>query len=386
MNEHYPVRVYESELALIADETRGHVDLETGGNLFGLFSHGGGPTVFLATRPAGRFRKTPTALELDPGITRELEELAWKRYGVQCIGMWHSHHWIGLLEPSNGDRERTRRYAQKYDRPQYTEILANFVGERPSRAGEDAAVVQLTPFFYLDARNLSRAESTIEVLPGMSPLRRELTEHQHDSALSGALRPPVRLPNGCYRLAGSAGTGASARGIRRLFGGAATGRTGPEFYQEVADDQRGLDEPGKTLEPERDSRAEETSARAIEPPGPAPQPPAPEGAWVQSAHLRPIPDLTDFVTRYLEPVLQRLAGQYEVQLDIIDADRLAVLIHRPRHHAQALLLVGWDGTAAVAFGCEVVVASQVERLPPDRGVSGLDGPLQWSLSRLARLP
>ncbi|WP_338760922.1 hypothetical protein V7968_32665 [Nocardia vulneris] len=398
--------MYESELALVTDETLGHLDIETGGSLFGLFSHGGGPTVFLATRPAGKFRKASTSLELDPGVTRTLEEVAWKRFGVQCIGMWHSHHWIGLMEPSNGDRERTRRYAQRYDRSQYTEILANFVGERSSQPNRDAHVVQLTPFFYLDARDVTRAEATIEVLPGISPLRRALAEYRSDARLSGALAPAGHLREGSYRLAGSSGTSGGARGLRRLLGGKAE-RSGPQFYDEVADDQRGLTGSGKpgelsTVSPKPEECQPGSSADDGRPPGPPDdgrqdeqeidqsaltlQSPMPERISPdRSQALLPIPDLADFVTRYVEPVMQRLAGRYEVRLEIVGTDCLAVVVNRYGCRTRAVLHVGWNGAAAVVAGCEVISVSWGERWPQGPGPLKFEGPLQWSLGRLDRL-
>jgi hypothetical protein len=401
MSEHYLVRIYESELALITDETLGHQDLETGGSLFGLFSHGGGPTIFLATRPAGRIRKGNTSLELDPNVTRLLEEIVWKGFGVQCIGLWHSHHWIGLMEPSPGDRERTRRYAQRYDRPQYTEILANFGGDRN---GEHW--VHLTPFFYLDARELTRAETTFEVLPGTSPLRQALAEYQRDPRLDGALTPPNRVQDGAYRLAGSSGTSVPSRFRRFLSRGSSPDE--PEYAEEMADDLRATENDalkpvtehgGPTAGEAPSAQAEEAAARlqadadaaaqrvhieretaaervAIERGGPGP--------------LRDISDLTDYVTQYLQPTMAQLADRdYHVELHMISDSRVAVTISRRGSRGQVLLLAGWDGRDAVSYGCKVLAHPDrlVDEWPIERPnqTFAIKGPLEWGLSRLAQL-
>ncbi|MFD1542612.1 hypothetical protein [Nonomuraea guangzhouensis] len=409
MSEHFVVRIYESELAVITDETVDHHELETGGSLFGLFGHGGGPTVFLATRPAGEVLKRQASLELDPQVTRALEQVAWDGFGVQCIGMWHSHHWIGLMEPSSGDRERTRRYAQKYHRPQYTEILANFVSQEPpnsrrglGRPGTDYRV-QLTPFFYLDARNLTRAETFFHVLPGESPLRGTLARLVGGlvdrPGLSTAMRPAPRLPQDSYRLAGSAASAVS--GWRRFVSGV---RPDSGDVGEVADDHRADDsletshvkpateEPAGSSavsekrpdDPERPRDATDLSAAPAKPP----QPSLSSGG--RSTFL-PIPDLPDFVTQYIEPAVQPLAGHYDVEVKVIHADRIAVIVRIPGRATRLLLFAAWDGERAVTADCRVaVVRGKSQEVVEWRARQWADlydlrVPLKWGVLLLEKL-
>lgn len=408
MSEHFVVRIYESELAVIIDETLDHHELETGGSLFGLFGHGGGPTVFLATRPAGEVMKRQTSLELDPQVTRALEQVAWDGFGVQCIGMWHSHHWIGLMEPSSGDRERTRRYAQKYHRPQYTEILANFVSrDMPNprrgrgRPGSDYRV-QLTPFFYLDARNLTRAETFFHVLPGQSPLRGALAELVSElgdrPSLSTAMRPAPRLPQESYRLAGSAASAVS--GWRRFVSGV---RSDPGDVDEVADDHRADESPeassdvkpateelagSSTVSGKRPNDAERPRD-AVETPAAPAKPSQPSESRIT---LLPIPDLPDFVTQYIEPAVQPLAGRYDVEVKVIHADRIAVIVRIPGRATRLLLFAAWDGERAVTADCRVAVvrgnsSEVVEWRTRQRAeMYDLRVPLKWGVLLLEKLP
>lgn len=389
MSEHYVVRVYESELELIAEETLGHQNLETGGSLFGLYGHGGGPTVFLASRPAGEAVKKKTALELDPKVTRLLEEITWKRFGVQCIGMWHSHHWIGLMEPSSGDRERTRRYAERHHRPQYTEILANFVGGKSHARGlpEDISV-QLTPFFYLDARQLARAETVIHVLPGMSPLRHALTELRDTPDLREALRPAGRLPRDAYTTAGS--SAGSPSSWRRVFGMRTDGAPADDFG-EVADDR--LDETPSAVPEHSGERP-----AALEPaPGATSVAEPAEGGSEPSTQvttgrdqprLVTIPDIADFIEGHIQPVMRQLPSQYHVELDLIGPDGVALIVEERGRRARLLLLTGWDGKSAVAYGCRVELAGKGQEWPPARRRDRffpLEEPLRWGLQQLSRL-
>lgn len=396
MSEHYIVRVYESELELITDETSGHHELETGGNLFGLFSHGGGPTVFLATRPAGKVGKSPTSLALDPEVTRLLEQLAWERFGVQSIGMWHSHHWIGLMEPSRGDRERTRRSAERYHRPQYTEILANFVGVQ----GTADTAVQLTPFLYVDARKLVRAEAVIQVLPGVSPLRRALAELDVRPPLTEALRPPGQVPAHAYRLAASQGTAPTRRRRRRRrLPGQGIGEEPGAGIDEVADDRpeeppQGADAPQGGEAPPADGTAAPDGAAL---PAPAeervdagPEDAGPEDAGPGPVHpdLRPIPDLADYVVRHVQPVTGQLPADYQVELEPSGEHEVFVIVRLRGGRSQAVIRTGWDGRRAVATHCRIQAPRSHVDWPP--GLHGrtfeLHEPLSWSIQHLGRLP
>lgn len=229
MSDHLEVRIFESELRTICDETLTYPDTETGGNLFGLFSHGRAPVIMLATRPAGRMVRSPQTLELDPKIQIQLETVLWSCYGVQCLGMWHSHHRMRLYEPSAGDRRRTASYAQKSHRSSYTEILANIINDRWADSGilarevqtdlesnheaqirdpelngyesdgqrqetfherpDDRTRVLLTPFNYVDATSLVRAESSFTVIAGISPLRQTVETERLPEAVREAMRP-----------------------------------------------------------------------------------------------------------------------------------------------------------------------------------------------------
>ena len=137
MSNLFPVRIYESELQVICDETVEYPNIETGGNLYGHVSNGGTPVIWLASRPAGNVYRGNVALELDPQVTNRMQNFIWEQYGVQFLGMWHSHHQIGLYQPSEGDRRRTANFAVKWSRKFYVEILCNLP------RGEAAARVEI---------------------------------------------------------------------------------------------------------------------------------------------------------------------------------------------------------------------------------------------------
>ncbi|MFC5746295.1 hypothetical protein [Actinomadura rugatobispora] len=427
MNDHYLVRIFESELRVIADETFDHERIETGGSLFGLFSHGGGPTVFLATRPSERAVRGSSTLELDPDVTWELERLSWEEFGVQCLGMWHSHHWFDLHEPSSGDRERTRRYAQKHQRPQYTEILANFVGpEKRSRVfrgdGEETKV-KLTPFFYMDARNLTRAEASLKVLPGESPLRRALSRVELDGSVAGSLRPAALRPRVRYVLASSDASAAGSSWWRGLadrlphFGdsdkrAALETRADPGAADDTATDAPERDEPERSeaagREPERTEVATRKPSGEQAPADAAPARPAKEekaekagerGADATPAdprrderggpRLSPVPDLADYVRDHIQPLLQVLEGRYEAELQPIKHHRIALIVRVHGRRSRLHFYTAWDGERPLVLACRLFYSEHEfeEWRPSDEEERyGLPNTLAWGLRLLDRAP
>lgn len=429
MSDHYLVRIFESELNVIADETCGHEDIETGGSLFGLFSHGGGPTVFLATRPTARAVRGQTTLELDPVVTRALEQQCWEGFGVQGIGMWHSHHWIALYEPSGGDRERTRRYAEKYQRPQYTEILANFVdgsGQRGrrsrSRGGE--TLLRLTPFYYLDARNLTRVEASLVVLPGESPLRRMLSGSDLGPDLADSLRAAAGKPRLPCDLAESAASEPSwlQRITRRSSGspvspehddlralehpsdlaihddpgaGARPGpaeRTAPPDQSVCPDEAVDGNEaarPGQAVRPDEAARGDQGGRD--EETGPL------DGAGVTvgpprlaQPPLLPIPDLPAYVRDFLEPLMSRLPSrQYEVSLEPYGQKHFMLILRTNHRETRFFFVTGWDGTQPVVVTAQLKLEGRADLVwqPMASGeIYELERALVWGLDRLRDAP
>lgn len=155
------VRIFASELAVIADEASRWPATETGGELLGLWSHGDSPTVFLATRPGPGAEHDVARFQQSPGVHALVERLAWERSGLQVVGLWHSHHQLRLHHLSEGDIGRTMSYASTANRRRFTDVLAWLT------SGE----VGVRPWVWTDGCRGAAAPTRFEVLPGESPIR-----------------------------------------------------------------------------------------------------------------------------------------------------------------------------------------------------------------------
>jgi hypothetical protein len=155
---------FENEIQRMAREVGSWDDIETGGDLFGFWTHSGAPAVHYVLGPGPGARREVTAFFQDRAYLEAEATRLNDMYGLQHIGEWHSHHRLGLNEPSGGDARTVRRALDRYGFERFALIICTLDGPRGS------PVVRLNPYLF---------ESGIEphvccpwaVLPGASPIR-----------------------------------------------------------------------------------------------------------------------------------------------------------------------------------------------------------------------
>lgn len=165
-----PLRVitWESEVCTIVEETT-RWTVETGGDLFGFWDTT--PTIFLATRAGPQSVREHTHFRLDVDYVRKLGELLGTDWGLRYFGDWHSHHRLGLKEPSSGDRQRIGRLAGRNAFREMLEVIVTFEPNEP----EQEPTVSLHPWAYSLADGRTEpATALLDVTPGISPIREAL--------------------------------------------------------------------------------------------------------------------------------------------------------------------------------------------------------------------
>lgn len=95
--------IYQSELDYISRCILDYPDIETGGQLFGFWTSTGSPVVLYVIGPGRNAQHNPTSFIQDYNYLQFIGNELYKRYGLQHIGEWHSHHQLGLAHPSGGD-------------------------------------------------------------------------------------------------------------------------------------------------------------------------------------------------------------------------------------------------------------------------------------------
>ncbi len=175
------VSIFESELNLIAGNAANWGAMETGGDLFGTFSHAGRPIIFLASPPGPGSRHEKVHFQQNPDITRELSDTLGEMMGLQFIGNHHSHHQLGLKMLSPGDINSMQVLARKNGYRKMCQLLVTFNQRQAAHYGnalvfspKHPASVTINAYFYENAQSQAPAICAIKVLPGMSPARQAL--------------------------------------------------------------------------------------------------------------------------------------------------------------------------------------------------------------------
>lgn len=95
--------IYMSELDYMSRCILDYPNIETGGQLFGFWTNTGTPVVLYAIGPGPMARHHQTSFFQDQEYLKYIGMQLRKRFGLQHVGEWHSHHQMDLARPSGGD-------------------------------------------------------------------------------------------------------------------------------------------------------------------------------------------------------------------------------------------------------------------------------------------
>ena len=225
--------IFESELEVMAGNAAAFGERETGGELYGYYGRNGYPVVMLATGPGPMARHLGHHFQQDIDCFRRTYKCLTSRYALEYLGRCHSHHTMGLFEPSRGDVRSLCALANRNGIQKPLEVIvthsAGRIGEVASRywygrAGANRELVQrgvgmtnaqkdppdaclsvpnvsIHPYVYTNTSTGEYERCLATLLPGDSPIRYAATHQSEDSPLSGILDVP-RYPRERIRLAG----------------------------------------------------------------------------------------------------------------------------------------------------------------------------------------
>jgi hypothetical protein len=158
--------IYEGELEMMARFVCDYPDIETGGDLFGFWTHSGSPVIEYVLGPgvgaqhehAAFYQESPYLL----AAGNRLHEL----HGLQHIGTWHSHHRLKLFQPSHGDSVTMQRALESHGFHSWLLTICTFA--------EDADTVEMHGYLYRAGGRETHQQITWLLLPGSSPIRAAL--------------------------------------------------------------------------------------------------------------------------------------------------------------------------------------------------------------------
>lgn len=181
------VMIYESELQVIAGEAALKGNLETGGDLFGAETRGGRSIFYLATGPGPNATHQSTHFAQDFDTFLQVNATLEHDFGLQWKGTWHSHHGLGLSQPSEGDVRQVQSVAQNNGFTRWSEMIVTHGDGWPTSQAtsnfwkKNSSVsprqIRVDAFVYTDPQKGLKVSAPIRVMPGMSPFRLALLAH-----------------------------------------------------------------------------------------------------------------------------------------------------------------------------------------------------------------
>jgi len=160
------IHIFESEYQAIIGEAQRHPDSETGGDLYGTFTHGDMPVIWLASGPGPRSSRTGVEFAQDPAFINYWQRKLMAEFALQYVGSWHSHHKMTLTVLSQGDVAAVMQYAQSHHRSRTIELLVNHA---PAVDGQPRSTIR--PYYYPKAETGVYYMLDLHILPRESPIR-----------------------------------------------------------------------------------------------------------------------------------------------------------------------------------------------------------------------
>ena len=143
--EDFKIFMFEEDYQMMQNLVLKYPHLETGGDLFGLWTTEGNAVLHVVLGPGQNCKRTGVSFYQDVPYLKENGELLTQDYMLCHIGEWHSHHQLHLFQPSGGDSSTVIR---NYPRGVcgFLLIIANILSSHE---------VRLSPYLYTKSSSYS---------------------------------------------------------------------------------------------------------------------------------------------------------------------------------------------------------------------------------------
>jgi hypothetical protein len=177
--------IYREELNRIAGWVQEYPNLETGGDLFGFWTHSGFPVVQFVLGPGKTSTHNSTSFYQDKEHLIKAGEILRTKHGLQHIGEWHSHHQMGLAQPSGGDEQTVFNALRRYNFPKFLLCIANL---RPEGGFSSITNYKVNVGCFLFTPSYPHYQTGAwVVLPSQSPIHNELECSEHRSLFNSPI-------------------------------------------------------------------------------------------------------------------------------------------------------------------------------------------------------
>ncbi|XP_058968441.2 uncharacterized protein [Pocillopora verrucosa] len=193
----FNVVIYESDYKQLCTWVLKNTDIETGGDLFGLWADKHTAVIQFVVGPGQNCRRSSVSFYQDINYLEKIGEQMTKSEGVCHIGEWHSHHQLGLARPSGGDENTVWNNMPTYNLKRFVIFIANLEQLR-----KDSYNVNIGCFlFELESVNgkekqLPVLQGTFKILKNENPLNRKLLIKRDE----GAEHDKIEIKMECLKM------------------------------------------------------------------------------------------------------------------------------------------------------------------------------------------
>jgi len=163
--------IHQSELELISRFVMDYPDSETGGDFFGAWTKNGEPIVQFITGPGKGTTRTSTSFYQDIDYLKKCGSILNRKYGLEHIGAWHSHHKLSLYNPSSGDINTMKNALKSQNLPRFLISICNI---------NSNSQVSVSGFLFVKDSDREYIDCKWEVLEGTSPIRASINSSNSD--------------------------------------------------------------------------------------------------------------------------------------------------------------------------------------------------------------
>lgn len=118
--------IYSSELEYLSKCITESPNIETGGNLFGLWTPFSIPVIQYVVGPGPAAYHHTTQFRQDIRFLEMNADKIVEEHALHHIGTWHSHHSLGLTEPSDGDTNSTLTGMRECGLSSFVLLIGNY--------------------------------------------------------------------------------------------------------------------------------------------------------------------------------------------------------------------------------------------------------------------
>ena len=151
--------VYKEDLRKIKELVQLYPQIETGGDLFGLWQDDRTVIIQRFIGPGKECKRTATSFHQDVEYLHRVGSLITTEEGLCNVGEWHSHHQIGMPEPSVADRRTVFSNMPHLGLERFVLFIATIENTMKRSREVKIQQIELHPFLFIG--------STQKVLKGI---------------------------------------------------------------------------------------------------------------------------------------------------------------------------------------------------------------------------